>query len=132
MRHRKQGKKLNMKNAHRKAVIRNMLTSLIEHEQIQTTAVRCKLLKREMDKLVTLGKKGTLHARRTAAGRLFTPESVQKLFNELAPRYEGRHGGYTRVYRLGQRRGDGAHVGIIQLLRADEGMNVETPEATEE
>ncbi len=116
MRHRKSGKKLNMGNAHRKAVIRNMLTSLIENEEIQTTDTRCKVLKREFDKLITLSKKGTVHARRQAAGKVFKPEAVQKLFDELGPRYEGRPGGYSRIFKLGQRRGDGAPVSIIRLL----------------
>ncbi len=116
MRHRKSGKRLNMGPAHRKAMIRNMLTALIEHEEIQTTDTRCKVLKRSFDRLVTLGKKGTIHARRQAAAKVFGPDAVQKLFDELAPRYKDRPGGYTRTYKIGQRRGDGAPVSLIRLI----------------
>ena len=116
MRHRKFGKRLNMGPAHRKAMIRNMLTALIEHEEIQTTDTRCKILKREFDRLVTLGKKDSVHARRLAATKVFGKDAVQKLFNELAPRYQGRPGGYSRIYKIGQRRGDGAPVSLIRLI----------------
>jgi large subunit ribosomal protein L17 len=122
MRHRKFGKRLNMGPAHRKAMIRNMLTSLIEHEEIQTTDTRCKILKREFDRLVTLGKKDSVHARRLAATKVFGKDAVQKLFNELAPRYQGRPGGYSRIYKIGQRRGDGAPVSLIRLLPEGEAV----------
>ncbi len=122
MRHRKFGKRLNMGVAHRKAMIRNMLTALIEHEEIQTTDTRCKMLKREFDRLVTLGKKGTVHARRLAATKVFGREAVLKLFDELAPRYDGRPGGYSRIYKLGPRRGDGAPVSLIRLIPDDEAI----------
>ena len=116
MRHRKSGKRLNMGPAHRKAMIRNMLTALIEHEEIQTTDTRCKVLKRDFDRLVTLGKKGTVHARRLAATKVFGRDAVKKLFDELAPRYQDRPGGYSRIYKIGQRRGDGAPVSLIRLI----------------
>ncbi len=145
MRHRKSGKRLNMGPAHRKAMIRNMLTALIEHEEIQTTDTRCKVLKRSFDRLVTLGKKGTIHARRQAAAKVFGPDAVQKLFDELAPRYKDRPGGYTRTYKIGQRRGDGAPVSLIRLIpegeevpqrsktkAAPEAPEAETPEAETE
>lgn len=102
--------------AHRKAMIRNMLTALIEHEEIQTTDTRCKVLKRDFDRLVTLGKKGTVHARRLAATKVFGRDAVKKLFDELAPRYQDRPGGYSRIYKIGQRRGDGAPVSLIRLI----------------
>jgi len=122
MRHRKFGKRLNMGPAHRKAMIRNMLTALIEHEEIQTTDTRCKVLKREFDRLVTLGKKDSVHARRLAAGKVFGKDAVQKLFNELAPRYLERPGGYSRIYKIGQRRGDGAPVSLIRLIPEGEAV----------
>ncbi|MBM4370311.1 MAG: 50S ribosomal protein L17 [Deltaproteobacteria bacterium] len=124
MRHRKAGKTLNMGPAQRRAMIRNMLTSLIEHEEIQTTDTRCKILKREFDRLVTLGKKGSLHARRLAATKVFGKDAVKKLFDELAPRYLGRPGGYSRIYKLGERRGDGAPVSLIRLIPAGEAVPV--------
>ena len=129
MRHRKFGKRLNMGVAHRKAMIRNMLTALIEHEEIQTTDTRCKILKRDFDRLVTLGKKGTVHARRLAATKLFGRDAVQKLFDELAPRYDGRAGGYSRIYKLGPRRGDGAPVSLIRLIPDDEAIPQRTRKA---
>jgi len=101
-------------------MLRNLLTSLVEHEAIETTHARCKVLKREVDKLITLGKKGTLHARRLAARTLFTPESVQKLFDELGPRFAERPGGYCRIIQRGPRRGDSAPMSIIELLSEDE------------
>ena len=120
MRHRKPLKKLSRSPAHRRAMIRNLLTSLITHEAIETTQTRCKVLKREVDKLITLGKKGSVHARRIAATRLFGKEVVAKLFDEIAPRYEGRHGGYSRIMLLGPRLGDAAERAMIQLLPVDE------------
>jgi len=120
MRHRKAGKKLGRKGSHRKAMIRNLLTSLVEHEKIETTQTRCKVLKREVDKLITLGKRGTLNARRIAATRLYGGVAVAKLFDELAPRFAGRPGGYSRVMHRGSRRGDGAPVCIIELLSEEE------------
>ncbi len=133
MRHRKFGKRLNMGPAHRKAMIRNMLTALIEHEEIQTTDTRCKILKREFDRLVTLGKKDSVHARRLAATKVFGKDAVQKLFNELAPRYQGRPGGYSRIYKIGQRRGDGAPVSLIRLIPDGEAVpNRDAEEAAPE
>jgi large subunit ribosomal protein L17 len=108
--------------AQRRAMFRNMLTALIEHEEIQTTDVRCKILKREFDRLVTLGKKGSLHARRLAATKLFGKDAVRKLFDELAPRYAGRAGGYSRIYKMGERRGDGAPVSLIRLIPEGEAV----------
>jgi len=143
MRHRKFGKRLNMGPAHRKAMIRNMLTALIEHEEIQTTDTRCKVLKREFDRLVTLGKKDSMHARRLAATKVFGKDAVHKLFDELAPRYKDRPGGYSRIYKIGQRRGDGAPVSLIRLIpegeevpqrsrKEPEGMEAEAPPAAVE
>lgn len=120
MRHRKAGKTLNIGPEQRKALVRNLLTSLIESERIQTTDVRCKMLKREFDRLVTIGKKGTVAARRLALTKVFKRSAVTKLFDELAPRYANRNGGYCRVFKLGERKGDAAKVGIISLIPAEE------------
>lgn len=118
MRHLKAYKKLGRGGAHRKAMIRNLLTSFVEHERIETTHTRCKMLKREMEKLITLGKKGSLHHRRLAAEVLFRKDLVTKLFDELAPRFAKREGGYTRIMPRGFRRGDAAPVSIIELVDA--------------
>jgi large subunit ribosomal protein L17 len=139
MRHRKPLKKLSRSPAHRRALIRNLLTSLITHGAIETTQTRCKVLKREVDKLITLGKKGSVHARRIAATRLFGKDAVGKLFDEIAPRYEDRHGGYSRILLLGPRLGDAAERAMIQLLPADEqagsaslSLDDQEPEVSEE
>jgi large subunit ribosomal protein L17 len=97
-------------------MLRNLLTSLVEHEKISTTHIRGKVLKKEMDKLIAIGKKGTLHARRQVAAVLYTDSAVAKLCNVLAPRYVERKGGCTRIIPLGPRRGDAAEVCIVQLL----------------
>jgi large subunit ribosomal protein L17 len=116
-----------------------LLTSLITHGAIETTQTRCKVLKREVDKLITLGKKGSVHARRIAATRLFGKDAVGKLFDEIAPRYEDRHGGYSRILLLGPRLGDAAERAMIQLLPADEqagsaslSLDDQEPEVSEE
>lgn len=132
MRHRVGKKKLGRGGAHRTALMRNLLTSLVEHEAIETTHSRCKALKREVDKLITLGKRGTLNARRVAATRLYTPRAVQKLFDELAPRFEGRAGGYCRIIQRGHRRGDAAPVSIIEFLREEESLAVATGSVEDE
>jgi len=105
--------------SHRKSLIRNLLTSLVDHERLETTHVRCKVLKREFDKLVTTAKKGTLHHKRLAASILFRKDMVTKLFEELAPRYAARAGGYSRIIPRGRRRGDAAEVSIIELIGSE-------------
>ncbi|GAB5512002.1 MAG: 50S ribosomal protein L17 [Hyphomicrobiales bacterium] len=119
MRHAKQGRKLNRTSSHRKAMFANMATSLIIHEQIKTTLPKAKELKPIMDKLITLGKRGDLHARRQAASQLQDQEAVRKLFDVLAARYTERPGGYTRVLKAGYRFGDNAPVAIIELVDRD-------------
>lgn len=131
MKHRNHMKKLGRSVSHRKAMIRNLLTSLLTEEKIQTTQTRCKVLKREVEKLITLGKKNTLNARRIAASRLYTKEAVAKLFGEIAPRFQGRPGGYSRIMLLGPRRGDAASMGIIELLPADDAPDVASSEESE-
>lgn len=120
MRHRKTGRKLNRTSSHRKAMFANMANSLIEHERIQTTDAKARELRRIAEKLITLGKKGTLAARRNAYARLRDNDAVERLFDTLAERYKDRHGGYTRMLKLGPRRGDNAPMAIIELVDRDE------------
>ncbi|WP_417248497.1 50S ribosomal protein L17 [Celeribacter sp.] len=119
MRHAKGYRRLNRTHEHRKALFSNMAGSLIEHEQIKTTVPKAKELKRIMDKLITLGKRGDLHARRQAAAQLKQDKDVAKLFDVLGPRYKERNGGYTRVLKAGFRYGDMAPMAIIELVDRD-------------
>ena len=119
MRHAKGNRRLNRTHEHRKALFANMAGSLIEHEQIKTTLPKAKELRRVMDKLITLGKRGDLHARRQAAARLKQDMHVTKLFEVLGPRYMERSGGYTRVLKAGFRYGDMAPMAIIELVDRD-------------
>ena len=116
MRHRKMGRKLGRTSAHRKALFSNQATALFEHEQIRTTLPKCKELRRVTEKLITLAKRGDLHARRHAARIVRNHYVLQKLFDELGPRYQGRNGGYTRIVRGDVRRSDGAQMAYIQLV----------------
>ena len=119
MNHRKTGRKLGRTSAHRKSLFRNMVTSLLDHEQIQTTDAKAKELRGVAEKMITLGKRGTLHARRQALASIRSKEVIAKLFSELADRYRERPGGYTRVIKLGQRAGDAAPMAIIELVDRD-------------
>ncbi|MBK1666838.1 50S ribosomal protein L17 [Rhodovibrio sodomensis] len=119
MRHMKSGRKLNRTQSHRKALFANMATSLIKHEQIVTTLPKAKELRRITDKLITMGKKGDLHARRRAASQLRDERMAKKLFDELGPRYKDRPGGYTRVLKAGFRQGDCAPMAVIELVDRD-------------
>ena len=119
MRHRKQGRKLNRTASHRKAMFANMAASLIEHEQIVTTLPKAKELRSVADKLITLGKRGDLHARRQAVSRIRNVDQVKKLFDVLGPRYKDRNGGYTRVLKAGFRYGDNAPLAVIELVDRD-------------
>ena len=120
MRHRKQGRKLNRTSTHRQAMLMNMANALIKHEQIITTLPKAKELKPYTEKLITLGKKGDLHARRQASSKLQDNKMVQKLFDALADRYKERPGGYTRVMKAGFRHGDNAPMAVIELVDRDE------------
>ncbi len=122
MRHRRAFNKLGRNSSHRRAMIRNMVTSLFEHEMITTTLAKAKASRRFAEKMITLGKKGTLHARRKALEFIQTKKIVHKLFEELAPRYEERNGGYTRIIHLGYRRGDAAKMCVLELV--DRGKEV--------
>jgi len=119
MRHGSGYRKLNRTHEHRKAMFANMACSLIEHEQIKTTLPKAKELKRIIDKLVTLGKRGDLHARRLAASEIKQDAAVAKLFDTLGARYKDRSGGYSRVLKAGFRYGDMAPMAIIELVDRD-------------
>ena len=119
MRHGNSNRKLNRTHEHRKAMFANMVCSLIEHEQIQTTLPKAKELKKIIDKYITLGKKGSLHSRRLAISRLRQNSAVTKLFEILAPRYKKRNGGYSRVLKAGFRYGDAAPIAVIELIDRD-------------
>ena len=120
MRHRRAGRKLNRTPSHRRALFANMAAALIKHEQIVTTLPKAKELRRVADRLITLAKRGDLHARRLAASRVRDETMVKKLFDVLGPRYQDRPGGYTRVMRAGFRYGDSAPMAVIELVDRDE------------
>ena len=119
MRHRKAGRKLNRTSSHRKAMFANMAAALIKHEQIVTTLPKAKELRSVADKLITLGKRGDLHARRQAISKIRDVDMVKKLFDVLGPRYTERKGGYTRVLKAGFRYGDNAPMAVIELVDRD-------------
>ena len=126
MRHRVAGKKLSRSTGHRTALRRNLVTELFRHERIRTTRAKAEAIRGQAEKLVTLAKRGLVageeeqarevHARRLAAGRLNDPAIVQKLFSDIAPRYMERSGGYTRMLKLGLRKGDAAQMVILELV----------------
>ncbi len=116
MRHRLSGRKLNRTKSHRRALFANMAVALLTHEQIKTTLPKAKDLRRIAEKMISLGKRGDLHARRQALAELRDEAAVQKLFTELGPRYADRPGGYTRVLKAGFRYGDAAPMAIIELV----------------
>lgn len=116
MRHLISGSKLGRQPAHRRATLRNLVTNLIEKERIETTILRAKAARPLAERMITLGKRDSLHARRQAAAFLTTPGATQKLFSELAPRFSDRPGGYTRIIRTGWRIGDGAELAILEFI----------------
>lgn len=116
MRHKMGHRKLNRTSSHRKAMFANMSAALIKHEQIRTTIAKAKELRPIVEKLITLGKKGSLHARRFAIARLAPDAHIEKLFGEIAKRYEARNGGYTRIIKDGNRYGDSAPMAYIELV----------------
>ena len=119
MRHGVSGRKLNVTSSHRAAMFRNMAHALLKHEQITTTLPKAKELRPVAEKLITLGKRGGLHARRQAQSQLQDDALVNKLFSALAERYKARNGGYTRVLKAGMRHGDMATMAIIELIDRD-------------
>jgi large subunit ribosomal protein L17 len=119
MRHLISGHKLGRQPAHRRATLRNLVTNLIEKERIQTTLLRAKAARPIAERLITLGKRDSLHARRQAASFLQTPNATRKLFADLAPRFADRPGGYTRIIRVGWRIGDGAELAILEFIGSE-------------
>ncbi|HEB51474.1 MAG TPA: 50S ribosomal protein L17 [Desulfobulbus sp.] len=125
MRHRKAGRKLGRTAAHRKAMLRNMVTSLLEHERIVTTVPKAKEARRMAEKMITLGKRGDLHARRQAMAYIRSKDIVAKLFDEISDQYADRQGGYTRIIRTGTRTGDAAPMAILELVGYEEAYEEE-------
>ena len=136
MRHGFRGRRLNRTTEHRKAMFANMAAALIKHEQIVTTLPKAKDLRPVVEKLITLGKRGGLHARRQAYAQIMDAKVVDKLFTTIAERYKGRAGGYTRVLKAGMRYGDAANMAVIELVDRDvaaKGLDSgPKPEAVEE
>ena len=116
MRHRVAGRRLNRGHGHRRALRRNLITALLRHERIKTTRAKAQSVRAEAEKLITKGKRGDLHARRQVARVLTDPSVTRKVFEELAPRFAEREGGYTRMLKLGPRQGDGAEMVILELV----------------
>jgi len=119
MRHRKGGFKLGRNTSHRRALLRNLVTSIILNDRVHTTVTKAKATRPIVEKMITLGKNGSVHARRQALAYLMTPESVDRLFAIVAPRYESRAGGYSRIVRTGPRQGDAAEMAFIELLGSE-------------
>ncbi len=116
MRHGKSGSKLGRTSSHRKAMLRNMVTSFLKYEKIRTTDVKAKELKQVAEKMITLGKRGDLHSRRQALAFVRDPDVVGKLFSDLSARFRDRAGGYTRIVKMGYRTGDKAPLSVIELI----------------
>ncbi|MDH5590804.1 MAG: 50S ribosomal protein L17 [Gemmatimonadota bacterium] len=116
MRHRKKGRKLSRTASHRRATLRNMAASLFQHERIETTTAKAKELRPYAERIITLAKRGDLHARRLVAQKIQDRQVLGKLFDELGPRFQERPGGYTRILKLGNRRGDAAEMSLIELV----------------
>jgi len=119
MRHNKSGRRLGRNSSHRNAMMRNMVTSLLEHERVTTTDARAKELRKVAERLITLGKRGDLHARRQASSVIRSKKVVAKLFDQVGPRFKDRPGGYTRIIKLGNRLGDNAPQSIIELVEEE-------------
>jgi large subunit ribosomal protein L17 len=123
MRHRNGGFKLGRNTSHRRAMLRNLVTSIIEHDRVETTITKCKATRPIVEKMITLGKRGDVHARRQALAYLMTDASVTRLFSVVAPRYSTRPGGYLRIVRTYTRKGDAAEMAVIELLGAETELN---------
>ena len=130
MKHKVAGRKLGRNPSHRKAMLRNIVTSLLEHERIVTTVPKAKEVRRIAEKMITLGKRGDLHARRQALSYIRTKDIVAKLFDELSEQYADRQGGYTRIIRTGTRYGDAAPMAIVELVGYEEVIE-EEPDSEE-
>jgi len=116
MRHRVKGKKLSRDSAQRKALLRNLVTSFLEKERIRTTLAKAKATRPIAEKMITLGKKNSLHSRRLALRFIYKRDVVKKLFDEIGPRFSERPGGYTRIVKIGPRQGDGAEMALLELV----------------
>lgn len=119
MRHRKAGRKLGRVSSHRKAMLNNMTTSLLKHERIITTDAKAKELRSVAEKVITLGKRGSLHARRQILSLIRDSQVTEKVFDELSSRYSDRQGGYTRIIKVGYRDGDNAPLSVVELIAVD-------------
>ncbi|MBB5022432.1 50S ribosomal protein L17 [Desulfurispira natronophila] len=128
MRHNSGYKKLGRNSAHRKALLRNLASSLIQHGRIETTEAKAKALRPYVEKLITLGKRGDLNSRRVALSRVPNKDVIGKLFSEVAPAFAERQGGYTRIYKAGYRAGDNAPMAIIELVESAVSQAAEQPE----
>lgn len=131
MRHLKEGRKLSRSPAHRRALLANLAAAVIEHKHVRTTTEKAKEARRLVDRMITHAKKGTVAARRHVFGKLRQRQAVTTLFNEIAPKYAERHGGYTRVLKLGRRQGDGAELSVLELV-GYEGVQVEKQQKAQE
>lgn len=131
MRHRNAGFKLGRNTSHRRAMLRNLVTSIIMMDRVETTITKCKASKPLVEKMITLGKRGDVHARRQAAAYLMTADAVDRLFATVAPRYSARNGGYSRVIRVGPRKGDAAEMAFIELLGAEQELNEKAQKRSE-
>jgi large subunit ribosomal protein L17 len=124
MRHRNAGFKLGRNTSHRRALLRNLTTSVIIEDRVETTLTKAKAVRPLVEKMITLGKKGDLHSRRQALSYMMTAKSVDRLFDTVAPRYKDRQGGYLRIVRTGFQQGDGAEKAFIELLGAEKQLEV--------
>jgi large subunit ribosomal protein L17 len=125
MRHRNEGRKLSRNTSHRRALLRNLVTALLEHGRLMTTLPKAKEVRPLAERMITLGKRDSLHARRQVQSYLLKPETAKKVFDTIAPKFADRKGGYSRIIRVGNRKGDGAETAIIELL----GSELETKKA---
>ena len=132
MRHRNAGFKLGRNTSHRRALLRNLVTSVIVEDRVETTVAKAKAVRPHIEKMITLGKKGDLHARRQALSFLQTDTAVKRLFDVVAPRYGDRNGGYLRIVRTGFQQGDGADKAFIELLGAEKQLEEQKKEAEAE
>ena len=131
MRHRNAGFKLGRNTSHRNALLRNLATSVIEEDRVETTVAKAKAVRPHVEKMITLGKKGDVHARRQALSFLMTDKAVERLFDTVAPRYGDRNGGYLRIVRIGFQQGDGAEKAFIELLGAEKQLEVKREKRAE-
>lgn|SRR5688572_3169409 len=119
MRHRNEGRKLSRNTSHRRALLRNLVTSLLEHGRLMTTLPKAKEIRPLAERIITLGKRDSLHARRQVHSYLLKDATAKKVFDTIAPKFAGRKGGYSRIIKLGNRQGDGADIAIIELLGSE-------------